>query len=172
MLDQVCRTLTTSADPVVVVAGIDQDVGRLPSQVETARDTAPHLGPLAGLREGLRHLQGRADLAFASGCDTPLLKPDFVAALVERLGSHDLVICRTGKFLNPLAAVYRVSLLESVEQLISEERMRPVFLTEICDARIVDADELRDVDPQLDSLRNANRPEDYEALLRDVGSND
>lgn len=172
MLDQVCRTLCESAGPVVVVAAVGQDVGPLPPQTEVARDTAPHLGPLAGLREGLRHLKRRSEIVFASGCDTPLLNPAFVHALAGRLGSHDLAICRTGKFLNPLAAVYRVSVLEAVEQLIAEERMRPAFLTEVCNAVIVDADELRDVDPHLDSLRNANRPEEYEALLRDVGTHD
>jgi hypothetical protein len=44
-----------------------------------------------------------------------------------------------------------------------------LFLIEQSDAKIVDVAELRAVDPELNSLRNANNPEDYRQALRDAG---
>ena len=40
---------------------------------------------------------------------------------------------------------------------------------ETVSTRVVLADELREIDPQLGTLRNLNTPEDYEAALRDDG---
>ena len=49
--------------------------------------------------------------------------------------------------------------------------MRPYYLLEKCDARVIDVKELRDVDPNFDSLRNMNTPDEYQAALRDAGLN-
>jgi molybdopterin-guanine dinucleotide biosynthesis protein A len=62
-----------------------------------------------------------------------------------------------------------VSLLEIVERLIAEDRMRPAFLFEACRTKRLDADALLGdpalaaLDPALDSVLNLNEPADYEA---------
>jgi molybdopterin-guanine dinucleotide biosynthesis protein A len=66
-----------------------------------------------------------------------------------------------------LAAVYRVEILDSVTQLLSENRLRPVFLFETASTRIVEARELIDVDSDLKSLRNLNTVAEYEAALKE-----
>jgi molybdopterin-guanine dinucleotide biosynthesis protein A len=85
--------------------------------------------------------------------------------MIAALGSHDLAIPRDGEYHHPLAAVYRTALADRVRTLVSERRLRPVFLLEAADANVLPVDALRDVDPDLDSLRNANRPEDYHDAL-------
>jgi molybdopterin-guanine dinucleotide biosynthesis protein A len=76
-----------------------------------------------------------------------------------------IVVPRDGQYHHPLAAVYRTSVLPAIEELLAADRLRPVFLFEKCRTLEVPVDELRDVDPELDSLMNCNRPEDYEAAL-------
>jgi len=44
-----------------------------------------------------------------------------------------------------------------------------VYLYERVKTRLVTADELREVDPALATLRNINRPEDYLAALVEAG---
>ena len=46
--------------------------------------------------------------------------------------------------------------------------MRPAFLFEQVPTRFVTAADLEDADPGLQTLRNLNTPQDYEAALRQV----
>lgn len=169
MLQRVIRLLGEVVSPIVVVAAPQQELPDLPDDVLVARDEQEGLGPLAGLAAGLTALGDRAEAAYASSCDVPLLKPAFVRRIVESLGEHDMAVVREDRHFHPLAAVYRTRLAETARRLIAEDRLRPFFLVENSNARIIEAEQLGDVDPRLDSLRNTNTPEEYESALRDAG---
>ncbi len=169
MLARVVRILRTTVNPVVVVAAPGQEVPRLPSDVRILRDEHEHLGPLAGMSVGLQALAGEVEAAFVTSCDVPLLMPEFIAEMIRRLSGHELAVPKEGDFHHPLAAVYRTSLAERASQLVATQRLRPLFLIQASDSVEVSVDELRAVDPELQSLRNLNRPEDYEAALRLAG---
>ncbi|MGH7128910.1 MAG: molybdenum cofactor guanylyltransferase, partial [Planctomycetaceae bacterium] len=110
MLARVVRLLSQAVSPIVVVAAPQQDVPPLPDDVRLVRDEQEHLGPLAGLAAGLAALRPHVAAAYASSCDVPLLRPEFVRRMTELLNTHDLVIPRDGRFHHPLAAVYRTGL--------------------------------------------------------------
>lgn len=169
MLHRVVRILSEVVSPIVVVAAPRQELPELPPDVLIARDEQEHLGPLAGLAAGLAALPQDMDAAYVSSCDVPLLRPEFVRRMIESLGEHDIAIPRDGQYHHPLAAVYRTHLKNDVQELLRANRMRPVFLLERCRVNEVDVEALRAVDPELDSLRNLNQPEDYAAALRDAG---
>jgi molybdenum cofactor guanylyltransferase len=168
MLPRVVRLLGGVVSPVVVVAAPEQDVPALPEDVAIVRDPEKGRGPLQGLAAGLEALRGRSDAAYLSSCDVPLLHPAFVKRLIDLLGDFSICVPHTEGFHHPLAAVYRAGVLETVHRLLAEDRLRPVFLFESLPTRVVEAEELRDVDPTLQSLRNLNTPEEYETALRDA----
>ena len=56
------------------------------------------------------------------------------------------------------------------DRLLAENRLRPFFLFEAVPTRVVGPDELRDVDPDFQTLRNLNTPEDYDAALREANA--
>ena len=87
----------------------------------------------------------------------------------ELLGDHGVCVPRVGDMYHPLAAVYRVDVCEVVERLLAANRLRPIFLFDEVPTRIVLADELTDIDPTMQTLRNLNAPADYELALRDAG---
>ena len=169
MLPRIVRILRSVVSPVVVVSGPSQEVPPLPDDVRVVRDEQEHLGPLAGIEVGLRALRDVVQAVYISSCDVPLLRPEFITEMIHRLGSHELAVPREGKFHHPLAAVYRTSLTDRVHQLVADKRLRPLFLIQSSDAVEVSVEELMTVDPQLHSLRNLNRPEDYEEALRLAG---
>lgn len=169
MLEHVVDVMRQVLSPIVVVAAPGQPLPTLPDDVLVARDEYDALGPLAGLAVGLAALRPQVDAAYATSCDVPLLKPAFIEAVTGALGEHDLAIPREERFHHPLAAVYRTALEPKVRELIAAGRMRPFFLVEECDAREIDVEELRTADPDLDSLRNANTPEEYQAVLALAG---
>jgi molybdenum cofactor guanylyltransferase len=169
MLPRVVWILRESVSPIVVVAAPTQDLPALAADVQIVRDEAEGRGPLQGLATGLAALEGHADAAYASSCDVPFLRPAFVKRLIELLGPHSICVPLVDGYHHPLAAVYRIEVLDVVRKLLSENRLRPVFLFDAVPTRVVGADELRDVDPSFESLRNLNTPEDYERALRDAG---
>jgi len=169
MLNRVARLLSQVVSPIVVVAAPDQDVPQLAPGVELARDENESCGPLSGIAAGMAALRGRVQAAYVSSCDVPLLAPDFVRNLVGLLGDYDLVIPRDGKYHHPLAAVYRLTLEPLVRRLIAAGRLRPVYLLELARTLEIDVQALRASDPELLSLRNANTPEEYQAVLVAAG---
>jgi molybdopterin-guanine dinucleotide biosynthesis protein A len=168
MLPRVVRLLMEAVRPVVVVAAPDQEVPALPAQVAIVRDAEKGRGPLEGLAAGLEALHGQVEAAYVSSCDVPFLQPALVLRLIDLLGENAICVPRAGDYHHPLAAVYRVEVLEAVRRLLSEGRMRPFFLFESAPTRIVEAQELVVVDPALQSLRNLNTWEDYQAALREA----
>jgi len=168
MLQRVIRLLGEVVRPIVVVAAPGQDVPPLPPDIVTVRDEERGRGPLQGLAAGLSALRGRAEAAYLSSCDVPFLRPSFVRRMIDLLDDRAICVPFVDGFHHPLAAVYRVEILDSVTQLLSENRLRPVFLFETASTRIVEARELIDVDSDLQSLRNLNMPEDYEKALDDL----
>jgi molybdopterin-guanine dinucleotide biosynthesis protein A len=169
LLARAVRLMHEAVSPVVVVAAPDQDLPPLPAEVRIVRDEERGRGPLQGLAAGLAALKGLADVAFVSSCDVPFLRPAFVKRMIELLGSHQICVPRVGEHHHPLAAVYRVDVLGAVGDLLKQNRLRPVFLFDAVPTRVVEAQELSDVDPMFESLRNLNTPEDYEQALRDAG---
>jgi molybdenum cofactor guanylyltransferase len=172
MLPRVVRILFEVVNPIVVIAAPDQEVPPLPPTIEIAHDPTEGRGPLQGLGAGLAALDGRSDAAYLSSCDVPFLQPAFVRRMIELLGEHSICVPRVGEFHHPMAAVYRIGVRAAVDRLLNENRMRPVFLFDAVPTRVVQANELTDIDPTLQSLRNLNTPEDYQAAVRDLKSID
>lgn len=169
LLARVARVLSEVVSPIVVVAAPEQDVPPLPPGMRVVRDEHEYLGPLAGIGVGLSALAGEVEAAYCSACDVPLLRPEFVRAMMASLGDFELAVPKEGDFHHPLAGVYRTSLVERINKFVTAGRLRPLFLIEASHAAIVDVEVLRSVDSRLDSLRNINHPEEYAAALRDAG---
>jgi molybdopterin-guanine dinucleotide biosynthesis protein A len=168
MLPRVVRLLGEVVSPLVVVAAPEQDLPSLPSGIAIVRDEEKGRGPLQGLSAGLHALRGRVDAVYLSSCDVPFLRPAFVRRLIELLGDQSICVPRVGDYFHPLASVYRLTVEETANELLSAGRLRPFFLFEALPTRIVGPEELAAVDPTFQTLRNLNTPEDYEAAMRDL----
>ena len=171
MLQRVVRLIgeVIPSTSTVVVAAHDQRLPRLPPEIVIARDRQPECGPLEGIATGLTALDDQAEAVFVSSCDVPLLVPAFVERMFDLLGDDEIAVPRVGEFHHPLAAVYQRTVLATIEKLLTTQRYRPVYLFEDHSTREVSVETLRDVDPELASLANCNRPEDYHRALRQAG---
>jgi len=167
MLSRVVRTVSEVAAPQVVVAAVGQELPPLPPHVELVRDDREGIGPMLGLAAGLAALQGRVEAAFVTSCDVPLLRSEFIRRLISLLGESTICVPFVGGFYHPLAAVYRLDVLQTVRRSLATSRLSPVSLIELVATRIAEEKELSEVDPTFQSLRNLNSPADYEAALRE-----
>jgi molybdenum cofactor guanylyltransferase len=170
MLQRVVRLIGTVAQPIVVVSAPGQDLPELPAGASIVRDEISGRGPLQGLAAGFSALGDQVDLVYATGTDVPFLEPLWIARLAELIGDADLAIPSIGDYYHPLAALYRPRVvLPAIAALLSQGRLRPLFLVEAVNTRIVNEQEMRTVDPELGTLRNLNHPDEYERALRDAG---
>jgi molybdenum cofactor guanylyltransferase len=172
MLQRVVDVLREAVDPIVVVGAPEHPIPQVSERVSIVRDAEEGLGPLAGLAAGLEALKDVADAAYVSSCDVPLLSAAFVRAVIARLGEADLAIPRDASHHHSLAAVYRTSLAQRCRDLLAQGQRRPLDLVQASRTHEFDIDQLRSVDPELRSLRNANTPQEYEALLELAGYGD
>ncbi|MDX1948832.1 MAG: molybdenum cofactor guanylyltransferase [Pirellulaceae bacterium] len=169
MLQRVVRLLAQVVSPIVVVAAPEQELPPLSGEVLIARDELEGRGPLQGLLAGLSAIAPLADAAYATSCDVPLLVPGFVRHMLSRLDENEIAVPVEGEFHHPLAAIYRPRVAGHIAELLAVKQLRPVYLYDRARTCRVPVDELRQVDPDLATLRNLNRPADYLAALAQAG---
>jgi len=173
LLERIVRILSGVVSPIVVVAAPGQELPPLATPVLLTQDEREGRGPLEGLRAGMKELVRRGcpyDLPiYATSCDVPLLSPGFIRRVLKELGEHQAAVPVEDQFFHPLAAAYRLSVLPEIEVLLAADQLRPSSLIERVRGRRIPVAELREVDPELLSLQNCNRPEDYRAALALAG---
>jgi molybdopterin-guanine dinucleotide biosynthesis protein A len=171
MLERVVRLLSEALEleNIIVVAAPGQSLPDLPAGVTIAHDRHEFRGPLQGLATGLGIVAARFDAVYATACDVPLLVPAFVERMFQLLGEYDVAVPFDGQHYHSLAAVYRPGVLPQIQRLLDSDRLRPPFLFDLVRTCEVPVDELRDVDPNLATLQNLNRHDEYLAALTAAG---
>lgn len=155
--------------PVVVVAAFDQELPALPADVQVLRDPVAGRGPLQAMAVGLAHLAHEVERVVVCSTDLPLLHPLFVRRLTREPG--EIVLPFVAGHRQPLAACYATSLLPALAELLTADLLRPAYLLDHATVTVLDEtallrdERLRTADPQLLSVRGANTPEQYAALL-------
>jgi molybdopterin-guanine dinucleotide biosynthesis protein A len=174
LLERVTGLAMRSVDgPVVVVRAPGQTLPAIHPSIEVVADAREGRGPLQGLAAGLTALGERAEVAYVSSTDVPLLHPAFIHRVLAAFTPHvDVVLPEVHGFRQPLSAAYRTALLPRVEALVAADKLKPAFLFEECQVlRLDDAAMLQDravaaLDPGLASVSNLNEPADYEDARR------
>ena len=164
MLARVVGAVREVATEVVLVARQDQT---LPEGFEVMRDPVEGLGPLAAIAVGLSAI--RAPRAIVVACDMPLLRPAVLRRLLHLSEGWNACVPIVDGFAVPTCAVYRLEVAAIASELVAARQLAPAQLLRRVTTRYVDAAELRDVDPDLESFRDCNTPERYAEALRLAG---
>ncbi|HEY2882956.1 MAG TPA: molybdenum cofactor guanylyltransferase [Pirellulales bacterium] len=173
MLAHTVRIVERAGLRVIVVAAPNQRLPPLSANVRVVRDRQPDRGPLEAIAAGLhawREIDPAVEAVWICACDTPLLKPEFIRRMIEMLDAEsDAATPIVDGMPHPLAGAYRVKILPAVERMLAANQLRLVDLLAQIKTQFVAREELFDVDPELQSLRNVNTPEEYQAALAAAG---
>lgn len=165
LIARLVRRLSHRFSDIVVVCAPDQPLPRLPATVVS--DEIAHQGPVGGLYYGLCAIG--TDAAFVTSCDAAFLQLPVVDYLIGQLdhedAAYDVVVPMWQDRLQPLHAVYRRSVVGTLQEQLAEQRLRPVYLYDRVPTRTVSADEMRRLDPDGLSFLNLNTEADYRAAL-------
>lgn len=124
-------------------------------------------GPLVGLARGLS--ASDAPWCFLVGCDMPFLSPQVIGRMASLLDDCDVLAASVEGHVQPLHAFYSTACLPAALRLLDEGDTSLRALLSASRVRCVDARGLVDVDAELDSFRDLDTAEEYDAALRIAG---
>ena len=168
MVCRVIDALCCTVDELVVSVRDERQKGLLVPFIpgrDFVYDEVPGIGPLSGICSGLRRVKG--DYVVIVACDMPLISPAAIDLLFDRAAGHDAAVPRHADgFIEPLHAVYRREpMLAAVKASIAAgESKASAPLKRLKDVVYVSDDDIRKVDPELDTFLNVNRAEDMERI--------
>ena len=154
------RQLAAICDDMLVVTNTPEQYDFLNCRM--VPDIHLGMGALAGLHAGLSN--SRTTHIFAVACDMPYLNSTLIKALVSQRHRSDIIIPEGEYGLEPLHAVYSRSCLPAMETALLSGRRRLVSFFPDVQVRKIPCQELRTMDPELDSFCNINTPAEYYAL--------
>jgi molybdopterin-guanine dinucleotide biosynthesis protein A len=125
-------------------------------------DALPGKGAPGGLHAALR--SASTCWVFAAGCDMPFLSADAIRFLWARRGSAPAAAVAWERGLEGLHAFWSRAALPTVERMLREGDPSFRQLAAALGARVVAAEEWRQVDPAGRSFENANTHEDLRRL--------
>ncbi len=133
-----------------------------PLDLPCIEDQRSERAAMVGVHAALVACESAAVLVAA--CDLPEIDPRVVLALlalVPAQAGHDVVAPVGPGGYEPLLAVYRPRVLPEMERRIEAGELSLQSLLRAVDTLAIPEAELRSIDPELRSLRNVNRPEDF-----------
>ena len=164
LLDRAVAALAAVVTEVVVVVapGAERSFAPVAAPLRVVADSTAFGGPLVGLLTGLTAVA--QPLVLVVGGDMPALRPEVLRLLARRLevdADAGAVVLRARGALVPLPAAVRTGAATDIARGLvadGERRLRGLF--ERLPTRILDDAEWRPLDPEGETLRDVDRPED------------
>jgi molybdopterin-guanine dinucleotide biosynthesis protein A len=136
-------------------------------------DEIKGIGPIGGLCEGLKNC--RKDLVMVAACDMPLIRIDIYRDMYQKLKEeetlkeeqYDVALPVVEGKTHPLAAIYRVTALPTIEKQIQEKDYR--LMNAIGKMHVLYIDMTNRPDFRL-MLSNINTVEEYQRLCQENGA--
>ncbi len=161
LIEAVHAVLARLFREVLIVAKQPELYRFLPARAVT--DALSGDGPLVGIHAALQ--AATTPFVFVVGCDMPSLQPGLIRDLAGRPRNYDVVIpaLQDDQF-EPLHARYSTACLPEIESVYRDGPCAvPAFFDRV-QTLIVPRTELEARDPELQSFRNVNTPEDIAGL--------
>lgn len=166
MIQHVVERISNLSDEILI--SCKSDHGKLTKMFPLAkviRDKSVRKGALTGLVSSLPEVRSKY-VAIAT-CDCPRIKPEVLRLLLRHARGHDGGIPRwPNDYIEPLQAVYRTEKLKAIAQRAWENgKMKLTDVLEMVpDVVYVSTEEIRKVDPKLESFLNVNTPKNIDTF--------
>lgn len=159
ILDRIFEVMNAVFDDIILVTNTPEQYLEWDATIVT--DLLPVKSSLTGIHAGLFYT--RTDYAFFTAGDTPFLKKEMVAAVVDGIfPGIDIVMPETGSGREPLCAVYARSCLEPARASVENGRFKIMRTFRKKNIKVISEKAARKVDPHLISFFNVNTPEDLQ----------
>jgi molybdopterin-guanine dinucleotide biosynthesis protein A len=158
-IERLIDSLSEVTDEIVLVAKDEEQCLRFRDMenVRCVADMRRGIGPIGGIHAGVHEAKG--DLLFICACDMPCIEPAVIRRLFDEIDEYDAVIPEWDRErFEPLHAVYRRSAL--VAYLDDHKSLSLRDMIKSLNSRYLSVDQLRKMDPDLQTFTNINKIED------------
>jgi molybdopterin-guanine dinucleotide biosynthesis protein A len=158
-IERLIDSLSEVTDEIVLVAKDEEQCLRFRDMenVRCVADVRRGIGPIGGIHAGV--LEAKGDLLFICACDMPCIEPGVIQRLFSEIGDYDAVIPEWDRErFEPLHAVYRRSAL--ITYLEDHKSLSLRDMIKSLNSRYLSVDQLRNMDPDLQTFTNINKIED------------
>jgi molybdopterin-guanine dinucleotide biosynthesis protein A len=174
LLTHIVRRLQHLAEDGLIIVTNDPELApalALPRNVRYLADAYPGAGALGGLATGLRACPAWGIFV---ACDMPLVNPALFAYLRrlalevngemngQRVARWDAVVPLVDGHGQPFHALYHPRCLSAIEARLAAGKLQAAGFLDQVRTRWVGEDELRPLDPALQSFTNVNTPAEWE----------
>lgn len=105
-------------------------------------DIYPRQGPVSGIHAGLFY--AGQQLVYVQSCDLPFMIPDLAGLLQSKMGKYDCAVPVINGQMQPLAALFKKSLLPVFEDSLQQGKLKLTrLIAEGLNVRLVAEDELQ-----------------------------
>jgi molybdopterin-guanine dinucleotide biosynthesis protein A len=161
LIARVLDRLSLLCDELIIATNDVELYADLPARV--VPDVIVGRGALGGIHAGLTAMRNQRAIVVA--CDMPFLNPPLLRYMTVVAPGYDVVVPRLDQYYEPLHAVYSVSCVEPIAQLLAQGPRRIVDLYQRVRVREVTRAEVRLFDADL-SFFNVNTPEEWAEVQR------
>ncbi|HLN20075.1 MAG TPA: molybdenum cofactor guanylyltransferase [Bacteroidales bacterium] len=159
ILSGMLETMQDLFEETMIVSGTKDILPGIPEHMFIS-DIIRDKGPLGGIHAALTSTASDAVFVFAG--DMPLISRDIVKRQIERFKSlnPEILVPRTGKLLEPLHCIYKVSVVAALERYINGSKRLAIW--DFFNYVEPDYFDLGDSEEIRYSFMNINFPEDIE----------
>jgi molybdopterin-guanine dinucleotide biosynthesis protein A len=158
-LEQLIHELEYCCSEVFVVVRDQEQASRYTNvDAEIVLDSIPGGGPLIGLASGLR--ASSTDSAILIAVDMPFVTSQLLAFMILHYQDGVMLVPLVNGYPQVTLAIYPRSILPIIDDLIRQGSRDLRSLLDVAPVSYMDGEELRLVDPQLQSFVGVNTPEE------------
>ena len=143
---------------IIVVTGDDRRYEDL-LDVIVVDDLIKGKGPLGGIHAGLSSSSNDYNLILP--CDMPLLNEKVISLLLDEIdGQARIILPVVRGYVEPLVGIYHRDCIPFAEMLLRGGKLKVLGLMDFVPTKLIPESRVLEVDPDLTSFLNLNRPED------------
>lgn len=167
ILDRLTETLRPLFSEILLVAKEPKPFQALYSPEVSWRlvlDALPGRSSLTGIHAALAN--ARSPHVFLTACDTPLLQPALLIALLRFLNPEDDVVLpiKPDGYFEPLCAIYSKRCLPHIQAQLAKGEHKIIRFFDQVRVQPLPLEQLLEADAELLSFKNANTPEELGKL--------
>ncbi|HID56154.1 TPA: molybdenum cofactor guanylyltransferase [Candidatus Poribacteria bacterium] len=143
---------------IIVVTGDERRYENM-LDVTVVEDLIKGKGPLGGIHAGLSFSSNDYNLILP--CDMPMLDEKVISLLLEEIEDWARIILPVVRgYVEPLVGIYHRDCIPFAEMLLRGGKLKVLGLMDFVPTKLIPEDKVLEVDPELTSFLNLNRPED------------
>lgn len=156
ILDRTIRIFRELFDEIILVTNAPLDY--LDYDIRVVTDIIKGKAALGGIYTGLFYASH--EHAFVSPCDMPFMQRDFIAFMIEKIGTYDIVVPQTTGGLEALHAIYAKRCMPVIKRHMERDNLKINTIYRKSRTLTLSKETVSSFDPSEEMFFNVNAPDD------------